>query len=408
MMRLGTFVDTGKSPVDEVMAVYMPKGKSYTGLDQIEIFCHGGRLVVRRILDILLAAGARTAEPGEFTKLAFLAGRIDLARAEAVAEIISANTENSLQAAREHLLGPYTAHIDLLRDGIIEILAEVEASVDFPEDEIDPATTEAHLTLADTTIDRISTLAATYKGGRLIREGYTVAIGGRPNAGKSSLFNLLLRQERALVTPTAGTTRDYLSEWIDLDGFAVNLIDTAGLRGGGNKIELAGQKSAKKVMSLANSVLWIVDVSHRSWKKRLQDDLENLKGMNILLLANKIDLLKSLPIWPDQFDHLTPVFLSCQDGRGLTEISQALVERINSDMPDLTSGLVVTSARHRQKLNVAAKNLRAARKKITAGQSPEIIAFDLRQATAALEEITGRVYNEDILGRIFSKFCIGK
>ena len=161
-------------------------------------------------------------------------------------------------------------------------------------------------------------------------------------------------------------------------------------------------------MSLANSVLWLVDISHRSWKKRLQDDLESLTGMNVLLLANKIDLLKSLPVWPDQFDCPAPVFLSCQDGRGLSEIRQALVRRIQSDMPDLTSGLVVTSARHRQKLNAAAKNLRAARKKIAAGHSPEIIAFDLRQATAALEEITGRVYNEDILGRIFSKFCIGK
>ncbi len=386
----------------------MPKGKSYTGLDQVEIFCHGGRLVVRQALDLFLTGHARAAEPGEFTRLAFLAGRIDLARAEAVAELIGANTETSLQAARDHLLGTYTDHIENLRERIIELIAEVEASIDFPEEEIDPATRAAQLELLGEIRGNLDQLAATYKGGRLIREGIRVVIGGRPNAGKSSLFNLLLRQERALVTPTPGTTRDYLSEWIDLDGFAVNLIDTAGLRIGGGKIERAGQESAKTVMSSANIVLWLSDVSSRAWQRRLEEDLEQINRPGTVVLGNKIDLVRTAPVRPAFLGERPWIPISCADRSGIDSLKAALLSHINEAMPDLTSGLVVTSARHRQKLKAASKHLKGAGSKIAGDESPEIVAFDLRQAAGALEEITGRVYNEDILGKIFSKFCIGK
>ena len=234
VLRYGHFVDLNRNVVDEITAVYMPAGKSYTGIDQVELFCHGGSQVVQSILRQLLDSGARAAEPGEFTRLAFLSGRLDLTKAEAVAEIIAANTQSSLEVAREHLLGAYGREVDMLRDGMVEVLAQVEASTDFPEEEISPAESRRLLDLVEKCIDGLTALAESYTGGKIIREGYRVAIGGRPNAGKSSLFNLLLKQERALVTPTAGTTRDYLSEWIDLEGFAVNLVDTAGLRPGGS------------------------------------------------------------------------------------------------------------------------------------------------------------------------------
>ncbi len=407
-MRHGLFVDRNQNPIDEIMAVYMPKGRSYTGLDQVELFCHGGRLVVRRILNQLLTSGARAAEPGEYTRLAFLAGRIDLARAEAVAELIGANTDNSLAAARDHLLGTYTDHIEQIRERLVELIAEVEASIDFPEEEIDPETREGQLTLLDRVRQDITELAASYKGGRLIREGIKVAIGGRPNAGKSSLFNLLLRQERALVTPTAGTTRDYLSEWIDLDGFAVNLIDTAGLRVGGGKIERAGQESSKKVIIAADIVLWLVDIVQRGWQKHLESDLEKLDRKKTIILGNKLDLTKSPTEFPASLKTWQTIFVSCRDNRGIARMKAELSSRINQQMPDLTSGLVVTSARHQQKLKAAARSLKTAWGKIDGDESPEIVAFDLRQAVASLEEITGRVYNEDILGKIFAKFCIGK
>jgi tRNA modification GTPase len=504
MMRYGYFVDKHGTVIDEVTAVFMPQGKSYTGLDQVEVFCHGGRTVVRHILDEIIASGARVAEPGEFTKLAFLSGRIDLTKAEAVAEVVSANTDYSYRAAKDHLLGSYSQHILSLREKIINIIAEVEASIDFPEEEIDPAESRRLIYMIDETIKQIDSLVSTYTGGRIIKEGYKITIGGRPNAGKSSLFNLLLRQERAIVTPTPGTTRDYLSEWIDLEGFAVNLIDTAGLRKGGGAIEKAGQKSAMKIISDSDLLLWIVDLSEKDWLAKWQADFNMVKRYANILIGNKIDLLSNyrsliddakmtvsearLPasktsssvlarseatkqsleaakaarmrsprstakggvtrddmevmaefqlVGPNScssdmrkseppgfrptklrrskspcgFRHL-PRFdfvpISCLTGQGMTQLKKKIVQHINASMPDLTSGLVVTSARHQQKLQATLKNLRRAKTKMKQGESPELIAFDLRQSATAIDEITGKVYTEDILERIFSRFCIGK
>ena len=407
LMRYGRFAGRDGETLDEVMAVFMPKGHSYTGLDQVEIFCHGGRQVVKLLLDELVGMGARPAEPGEFTKLAFLNGRIDLARAEAVAEVIAANTEASFEASREHLLGRYSEHVNELRDRLVGTLAEVEASIDFSEEDIDPAQSRL---LADSTkalMGSIDELLKTYDGGRIIHEGYKIAICGRPNAGKSSLFNLLLKQERALVHAKAGTTRDYLSEWIDLGGFAVNLIDTAGLRQGGGAVEKAGQSQAQKIIKSADLVLWLVDLSSKGWKKNLDIDVPALDNENIVIIGNKIDIFghdsKKLA---GNSEIIVPV--SCTTKRGIAELKNGIVERIEAKMPDLTSGLVVTSARHKQKLSQALKHLRKAERKLIRAESPELTAFDLGQAKQALDEITGHVYTEDILGRIFSTFCIGK
>ena len=408
VMRLGSFRTAENEILDEVMAVYMPSGRSYTGLEQIEIFCHGGRQVVRRILDEILNNDIRVAEPGEFTRLAFENGRIDLSRAEAVAEIIAAETEVSYRASREHLLGGYSEHIDLLRNSLIDILSEVEASIDFTEDAPEVRSSPEKLAgLVDSLIVRLSNLVDTYIGGRIISEGFTVVIGGRPNAGKSSLFNQLLRKERALVTPTPGTTRDYLLERIDMDGFTVNLIDTAGLRQGGGKIEREGQRIARGLLTKADLVVWVVDLSKRGWKSLLAVDLKELRNNDIMLLGNKIDLAKK-SISTGSVDGHEVVRASCKTGVGLRQLHRQIVSRIEITMPDLTSGLVVTSARHRQKLTESVRALRSAKSKIDSAVSPEFTAFDLRAATSSLGEITGKVYTEQVLGRIFSKFCVGK
>jgi len=406
-MRLGRFVSAHGESLDEITAVYMPKGKSYTGLDQVEIFCHGGRHIVRLIQLELINAGARPAEPGEFTRLAFLNGRIDLAKAEAVAELIAANTESSFRAAREHLLGAYSEHIDRIREKLVELLAEIEVEIDFVEEEIDSSEAKRKITAVDQIIAKVDKLRRSYGSGRIVKEGYRIVIGGRPNVGKSSLFNLVFQQERALVNRVAGTTRDYLSEWIELGGFAVNLIDTAGLRKGGGSIERQGQAKAHEVIKGANLLLWLVDLSMDNWQLTLKQDLKQLADYPILVVGNKSDLIEDSEGKRAQ-EMPVSLQISCLTGKGLNRLKTLLAERIGEAMPDLTSGQVVTSARHKQKLTKAVSNLKLARRKMKTGESPELTAFDLRQAVVALEEITGRIYTEDILGQVFSRFCVGK
>ncbi len=408
LMKFGFFIDKQDNQIDEILAVYMPGGHSYTGEEQVEIFCHGGNLAAKKILNSLIESGARAAEPGEFTKLAFLSGRIDLGKAEAVAELISAQTEKSYDVAREHLLGGYSGAVESLRQKLIELIAEVEASIDFPEEEIKPDDKKKLLKTLALVESQIDKLILSYTGGRIINEGYKVAICGRPNAGKSSLFNLLLKQKRALVTPTPGTTRDYLSEWIDLDGYAVNLVDTAGLRTGGGAIEKAGQSSARKIMKQSHLILWMIDLSQKNWKILLEQDLQSEFHKNVLLVANKIDRAKKIKFARNEINKRGILPISCVTKIGIEKLQRTLLDRINKSMPDLTSGQVVTSARHQQKLKSSLKCLKSAEIKINKNASPELTAFDLRQAADALSEITGRIYNDDILGQIFSKFCIGK
>jgi tRNA modification GTPase len=407
MLRYGHFVKRSGEKLDEVMAVHMPEGKSYTGLDQVEIYCHGGRHVVSLLLEELIQRGARAAEPGEFTRLAFLNGRIDLAKAEAVAEIIAANTDASYRASREHLLGEYSESINRIRDDLVDVLADIEASIDFPEEETDLSDSNRQVASIDRLGDRIGVLLSSYSGGRIIKEGFKVAICGRPNAGKSTLFNLLLRQERALVNPVAGTTRDYLSEWIDLEGVAVNLIDTAGLRRRGGRVEREGQRRTKKIIDQSDLVIWMVDLSEQDWPECLKADRKSLRGKEIMFVGNKLDLAA----YADDLrvlDYSDIMPLSCVTEDGFDILKEEIVKVISGKMPDLTSGVVVTSARHKQKLSLALESLNSARTKVEKGESPELTAFDLRQAKDALDEITGKVYTEDILGKIFSSFCIGK
>ncbi|MCH7690617.1 MAG: GTP-binding protein, partial [candidate division Zixibacteria bacterium] len=302
----------------------------------------------------------------------------------------------------------YSKHIEKLRTELIEILAEVEASIDFPEEEIDPQETSALVKRLTDLANSIRDLADSYSGGRIISEGFKIAIAGRPNAGKSSLFNLLLKQERALVTPSPGTTRDYLSEWIELGGYAVNIIDTAGLRSGGGVIEKAGQSSAKKIMSQADLIVWMADLSQKKWVDFLSEDLNEDLNSNSIILGNKIDKVSLDKKTEKLISKHNVLPLSCLTSQGVDSFKSVLVNRIAESMPDLTSGLVVTSARHQQKLKSAHDEISQAKCKLTENQSPELTALDLRQAANELAEITGRIYNEDILGQIFSKFCIGK
>jgi len=435
LMRYGQFRTAQGESLDEVLAVFMPAGQSYTGLEQVEIFCHGGRQVVNTIMQELTASGARPAEPGEFTKLAFLSGRIDLPHAEAVAEMIAADTRVSFDASREHLLGAYSDQINSLREQLVELLGDIEASIDFTEQDIDAADSAKSIVSLQAIVTQIDELVATYRSGRIIKEGFRIAICGRPNAGKSSLFNLLLKQERALVHPTAGTTRDYLSEWIDFDGIAVNLIDTAGLRKGGGQLEQRGQDRTRRLIRDADLVIWMVDLTMSRWQMHLKGDLQRLDHEHIVLVGNKIDLLQvgqepcapaisggSQQVAVVGRESPTPadigrsrrdlpykeLRISCLTRAGLKKLRSVIRQKIDECMPDLTSGLVVTSARHKQKFTAASRILKRVIRMAKAGETQDIIAYELRSAVDALDEITGKVYNEQVLERIFSRFCVGK
>lgn len=395
--------------------VRMPKGQSYTGQEQAEIFCHGGQFVLKRILREIFTHQVRPAEPGEFTKRAFLSGRIDLTKAEAVADLIASKTEYSYHAARGNLLGKMTDYIDAVRKGVVELLAEVEASVDYPEEDLEVGDKKRMLENIDEIISKAGELSESYRAGQIIREGYKIAIAGRPNAGKSSLFNLMLNKDRAIVAPTPGTTRDYLTEWIDLEGVAVSITDTAGLRAKGGQIEKAGQVSAYNIIRDSDLVLWMVDLTRKRWYSEMARDIAGLPTKNkVLVVLNKEDLLdesggiklikKTLDIRP----RIEIAILSCKTERGFKNFRLSLIDRISRSMPDLTDRLVVTSARHKKKLDNFLKAFGRARKKIANGESPELIAFELRVGLNEIDEITGRVYFDEILENIFSRFCVGK
>lgn len=392
----------------------MPQGQSYTGQNQAEIFCHGGQYVLKQILEVIYGNQVRPAEPGEFTRRAFLAGRIDLAKAEAVADLIASKTEYSYHAAMNNLLGRMTDYIDSIRSGAIALLAEIEVSVDYPEEGLEAGDKARLLESIDTIIFHAKELSESYRAGQIIKEGFKIAIAGRPNAGKSSLFNLMLNQNRAIVAPTPGTTRDYLTEWIDMEGAAVSITDTAGLRAKGGQIEKAGQVSAKGIINDSDLVIWIVDISRKEWKSETIKDINEIsKDKKTLVALNKIDKIgnfdKSAAGSIDcQNKALKVIPMSCKTDTGFKLLRKELIKRINESMPDLTDRLVVTSARHKKKLDDFLAAFGKARKNIVKEESPELIAFELRSGINQIDEITGRIYNDEILENIFSRFCIGK
>ena len=301
--------------------------------------------------------------------------------------------------------------INILREQLVDILADIEASVDYPEEDINTADRDKMIASIGNIIAQINELAKSYRSGRIIKEGFRIAVAGRPNAGKSSLFNILLNQNRAIVAPVPGTTRDYLTEWIDFEGVAVSLTDTAGLRSSRGAIEKSGQESAMQIMKDADLIIWIADTSRKNFSDEMETDLKKLDSFSsVKVVFNKIDKLslerlKAVKMITRGY---SAVAISCKTGEGLDNLRSKLVARVTGDLPDLTDGLVVTSERHKQKLDLALESLKQAESEIKKNQSPEIIAFNIRQGINEIDEISGRIYNEEILDRIFSRFCIGK
>ncbi|WP_298038084.1 tRNA uridine-5-carboxymethylaminomethyl(34) synthesis GTPase MnmE [uncultured Desulfuromonas sp.] len=394
------------SVVDEVMAVLMRKPRSYTREDVAEIHCHGGPVVMRRILDLLVEGGARIARPGEFTLRAFLNGRIDLAQAEAVVELIRARSEAASHVALGQMEGRLSRAIHGFRERTADFLAEVEAHIDFPEEDIQPAGFDRLEKGARHLQDEMDRLLATFESGRVLREGLAVLILGRPNVGKSSLMNVLLGEARAIVTDIPGTTRDTLEENLVLHGLPLRLVDTAGVRSTTDPVEAEGVRRARDKVASADLVLLVVDGSRQVGDEdRLA--LQACRDAQVLLVVNKGDL-PQVPL-PEAFLDLPRVTVSVRSGEGIAKLEETVAGRFGGDGG--TEGretTLLSDRRHREALLRASQCLGVFRAGLTGNSSPEFLALDLHETLDALGEITGETAPDEILERIFTRFCIGK
>jgi tRNA modification GTPase len=397
--------------LDEVLMALMKGPRSYTGEDTLEISCHGGPLILKVVLEEVLQAGARPAERGEFTKRAFLNNRLDLSQAEAVLDIITAKTRPGLTAAVGRLQGKLSGRIEAIRSEIIDLLAGIEADIDFSEDDDMETTTGSAVSRIQATIDRITAFAATYRQGRIYREGIDVVIAGRPNVGKSSLLNRLLGEKRAIVTSIPGTTRDFIEESVDIGGIPVRLTDTAGLRTPENAIEKEGIDLVWERLEKADAVLVLFDGS----TDLMADDRELLAKMAVkplLPVLNKSDLPPRLD--EESLKRLlgekTPptIRISAKYGQGIDELTAALRDLVLATPANESSETMIAHLHHKTALEKAALGLVRARDGMTGGLPAEIVALEVREALDALGEITGRTTPEEILDRIFANFCIGK
>lgn len=399
VQQFGAICD-GAQQLDEVLLTVFRAPHSYTGEDLVEIAGHGGVLVARRLLELLLKSGARSAEPGEFTQRAYLGGKMDLTQAEAVMDLITAQTDLALRAATEQLEGRLGERIRGLRERLVELLAHVEAFIDFPDEDITPDTGEALRSRLEIIRAETAALLATAGQGRVLREGVRTVIYGAPNVGKSSLLNLLLGYDRAIVSARPGTTRDVIEEVINLRGYPLRLIDTAGIRESDDEIERAGIARTRQQVGRADLVLHVVDasVAIADFSKQISD------GEKIaLLVLNKSDLGEH-PDWRE----VEGVRISCRENAGLTQLEDAIIARITGGHAAQRDWTVAINARHQACLVQAFHFSDAARRALDDGLSPEFIAEELRAALAAVGAVVGQADTEEILGKIFATFCIGK
>lgn len=408
----GDLVDPANgSLVGDALAVFMPRPHSYTGEDVAELQFFGSPLLVQQVLRSLFSLGIEPAQAGEFTRRAFLNGKIDLVQAEAVADVAQATSEQALKIASEHLKGRFSNAIAEIGEPLRNYQAELEAAIDFPEEDIQPARSDALLQGLQTTQRTIQTLVDTFDYGQRLRDGFKVLLCGLTNVGKSSLLNLLLNRQRAIVTEVSGTTRDLIEEEAILAGYRFVFCDSAGIRDTSDTVEKIGVELAIDRIGWADLVLFVVDATDTSeeWLRVL--DLLRGKARKIWMVTNKIDLNPHAigKLFCESNTCAQNFYLSAKNHSGLVELTKALIDEVATRLPDLAqASQVVTSERQRSCLTKALAALERAIAALQQRHPPEIVSSDIRLALSALEEVVGKTYTEDILGRIFSKFCIGK
>ena len=405
---LATFKDSASRPVDQVLVTLFPAPASYTGEDVVEISCHGSPPVVQGILETLLRGGARLAEPGEFTLRAFLNQKMDLAQAEGVRDLIESQTAFQARVARDQIAGRLSAELRPYQDDLIRIISHMETALEFVEDQVEPEG-KAQLVEQLGVVDRgLGRLLGSFELGRLVRDGFCVTIVGRPNVGKSSLFNALIQQERVIVTDVPGTTRDAVTETIEVEGIPTQIVDTAGIRDSQDSIESLGVQKSLEYMERSDIILFVVDGSARFGEEdeRVWADI---KEQPCILVLNKLDLPKMVEVPIDIGQQCESVVaVSARNGTYVKELREGMGRVLAPAKGWERERVLITSVRHKHCLERAQEHLSRALVACEDGLSEEFPLYDLRKALEETGKVTGETTVEDILGEIFSTFCIGK
>lgn len=394
--------------IDEVLLCFMEAPKTYTTEDMVEIYCHGGIVAVRKVYETVLKAGARPAEPGEFTKNAFLGGRIDLVQAEAVQDLISSKTDRSYSASLSQLEGGLSHKIKEISGLVLEMLANIEATIDYPEEDLQAMNIKELQERLDAALEKLENLIATSNRGKVLRDGIKTVILGKPNVGKSSLMNVILGENRSIVTDIAGTTRDTIEEYISIDGIPIKLIDTAGIRETDDEVEKIGVDRAKTIIAGADLLIGMFDTSDE-FTEDDREILNLLKDRPSIAIMNKIDLNKE---YSDEilaeFEGLEIIQASMKEEIGIDELSEKIKNLFFSNEIEPNSDIVVSNLRHKNQLRLALEELESVKSDFERNIPVDFLAVDLKSAWEHLSEITGESVSEDVIDKIFRDFCLGK